>query len=97
MYYRNMWEHVKRNRPEVQRNNECSVLLEKEWQVIYLASPDAQSIEPVALPFYHSAIAVWGIWWIWGGQLKNANEPFRSERLDWIKFAKKTDLNVLNL
>lgn len=45
------WEHVKVQRPETQQAIECTVLLDKELEGIYMASPDAESIEPVKLPY----------------------------------------------
>lgn len=45
------WEHGKKQRPKEQKEITCTVLIEKEIQGVYLASPDFESTLPAALDY----------------------------------------------
>ncbi|MFX0558911.1 glycoside hydrolase family 66 protein [Tepidibacillus infernus] len=43
------WEHGKKQRPKKQKEITCTVLIEKEVNGVYLASPDFENTEPIKL------------------------------------------------
>ncbi len=45
------WEHGKKQRPKEQKDIFCTVLIEKEVNGVYLASPDIETTEPIELAY----------------------------------------------